>query len=250
MGSTKTPNQNFYQLLIKPWQWLLDALFPRVCLGCGKYGSWCCVACFSSLKFPRQLYCPSCNEISALGEFCEQCRTNKNLAGVWVTQAYGNPLVRKLIHSLKYDYVKELAITLGKILSANLTAFNLPPTWHQIPRENWYLTPIPLALNRLKSRNYNQAELLAQEVQKSCGLKISLALERLYSTKPQSKLQIEERLKNVNGVFGLKKDAVIVGKVFILVDDVYTSGATMEECAKILKLAGAQEVWGLVVAKG
>jgi competence protein ComFC len=250
MLSTTSLALNPLNLLLKAWNWLLDALFPRVCLGCGKYGSWCCVACFSSLKFPRQLYCPSCNEASALGEFCKKCAGDKNLSGVWVTQAYGNPLIRQLIHSLKYDYVKELAVTLGKILSANMTAFDLPPAWHQVPRENWYLVPIPLALNRLKSRNYNQAELLAQEVQKSRGLKIDLVLERLRSTKPQSKLQMEERLKNVNGVFDLKRGAEITGKAFILVDDVYTSGATMEECARVLKLAGAVEVWGLVVAKG
>lgn len=240
---------NSYTLL-KPLAWLTDALFPRTCLGCGSLGSYLCASCSGSLTFPRELGCPTCGEKNALGEFCERCLSDGALRGVWVTQNYGNPLVKNLIQAFKYDYLTELAAPLGGLLSATLETYHLPPAWHEVPREHWHLTPIPLSSKRLRERGFNQAALLSERVSAASGLAQADVLQRLHSTKPQSKLTPEERAQNVLGAFRLRNNDNLRGNAYILVDDVYTSGSTLSECARLLTAHGAREVWGLVVAKG
>ncbi|MDP3986588.1 MAG: ComF family protein [Candidatus Veblenbacteria bacterium] len=248
---TLTLTQPSYALLAAAWQWLLDALFPRRCVGCRRWGSWCCAACLASLSFPRQLHCPGCQNVSPLGEWCQDCVAGQALRGLWCTQNYANPLLRNMIRALKYEGLTELAVPLGRLLSATLTTYGLPPAWHEVPRERWYLTPVPLAPRRERQRNFNQTELLAQAVSTTTNLALASVLQRVHSTKPQSELaQDEQRHSNVRGAFALQSDAQVAGNAYILVDDVYTSGATMEECARVLRAAGAREVWGLTVAKG
>ena len=250
MDSTPPLTRTSYPILVRVGTWLTDALFPRRCLGCRSYGSYCCTACLASLHFPRQLACPSCGAPNELGAFCSDCESGKALAGVWVTQYYGNPLIRELIHALKYEGLTELVVPLGQILTATLKGFNLPPSWHGVPRSEWCLVPVPLAAYRLRKRNFNQAELLAQAVRRAAELPLMNLLERRRATKPQNKLSAEERAANVARAFAVRTGAQVPGKTYILVDDVYTSGATLEACAEVLKQAGAREVWGLTVAKG
>ncbi len=231
--------------------WFKDALFPRVCVGCGNKSAWCCPACFASLTFRRLLVCPSCDVPSELGAFCTTCRGDHELVGLWSAQPYGNPIVRAMVRAIKYDGLTELIPTLGELMFAALRGFALPPTWHQMPRQRWFLTPVPLYWRRARERGFNQAELLAAYVGKRTQLQSAHVLERIRQTEPQSELnQDEARLKNVSGAFRLAAGANLVGNAYILVDDVYTSGATMEECARVLIKAGAAEVWGLTAAKG
>lgn len=237
-------------LLAPALDWLKDALFPRRCLGCNKYGAWCCSACFASLTFRRQLTCPNCDAVSELGAFCHNCRNIRALAGLWSAQPYGNPLVRKMVRALKFDGLTELVPTLGELILATLRAHNLPPAWHQVPRERWYITPVPLHPRRARQRGFNQATLLGLYVAERATLTLAPVLKRLRHTGAQSELKDEERLTNVSRAFSLVDGAQIIGNAYILVDDVYTSGATLEECAQVLKAAGAAEVWGLTAAKG
>ena len=233
------------------YHWILDALFPRRCLGCKKFGTYCCAACLGTLEFSRQLHCPACGLTNPLGEFCEDCLADKNLNGLWVTLSYGNPLVREMIRQLKFSGLTELVEPLGNLLIATLKTFNLPPAWHSIPKENWFLTPVPLHSRRERDRNFNQATLLAQKISGATGLAISPTLKRSQSTLPQSNIKDdEERKNNIKNAFELIADTNVVGRAYILIDDVYTSGSTLEACAKVLKQNGASETWGLVVAKG
>lgn len=246
----ETATQLRAPLLVRGARWLQDALFPRSCLGCGKNGAWCCPACFASLTFRRQLTCPTCGEVSELGSFCARCQGGHALAGLWPAQPYGNPLVRGMVRALKFEGLTELVPKLGELLLATLRTYALPPAWHAVPHERWYLTPVPLHPRRLRGRGFNQAELLARYVSERGNLALALVLTRTRSTKAQSELADEVRTKNVVDAFKLIHGTNLSGNAFILVDDVYTSGATMEECAKVLKAGGAAEVWGLVVAKG
>lgn len=249
MTST-TLTLNSSSILKYPWRWLVDALFPRACLSCGRVGTWCCPTCFASLTFRRQLTCPACGEVSELGSWCFGCQQGQALAGLWAAQPYGNPLVRNMIRELKFKGLSELVPTLGQLLTATLRTYELPPAWHAVPREQWFLCPVPLHPRRMRGRGFNQAELLAKYVSEHADLALAPVLRRPRNTRAQSKLDDEARTKNVTGAFKLAKGANVAGHAYILVDDVYTSGATMAECAKVLKAAGAAEVWGLVVAKG
>ena len=104
---------------------------------------------------------------------------------------------------------------------------------------------------KLKKRGFNQAEEIAKEL--SLFLKIPLfnnVLIKIKETLPQIELSDKEREENVSGAFFCQNKKEIGGKKILLVDDVYTTGATMEECARVLKEAQAKEVWGLAIARG
>lgn len=166
-------------------------------------------------------------------------------------QHYSTPLVRELIHSLKFEGLQEAVPTLATLTVATMKTFGLPPAWHAVAKSDWSLVPIPLPPMRHRMRGYNQSELLARAISTPLGLTVENIIVRHGLQQPQSDLKDKnKRHDNVKGVFSVRPNASIQRKVFVLVDDVYTSGATMEECAKALKRAGAKEVWGLAMAKG
>lgn len=238
-------------MLKSAWQWLVEALFPKRCQGCGSWGNWCCPRCLASLTYPRQLHCPTCKASTPLGEFCSECSGGNYLNGLWSAQSYSNKLIRNLIKSFKFEGLTEIAPILANLMISFLRTFNLPPAWHNVPKDQWILTFVPLTKRRLRQRNFNQSEILAELIATATTLTVKPTLHRLHGHKPQSELNNEsERITNVSGAFSMIEAEEISGKCFILVDDVYTSGATMEECAHLLKQAGAQAVWGLTAAKG
>jgi len=122
---------------------------------------------------------------------------------------------------------------------------NTPDTWQES-----VFVPIPMEKRKMKRRGYNQAEELAKEL--SIMLNIPLMKDNLVKTKktlPQMKLSAKERAENLIGAFAVKNPKELENKKIFLVDDVYTTGATMEECAKLLKTSGVKQVWGIVIAR-
>ncbi|HBV33173.1 TPA: hypothetical protein DEB72_01420 [Patescibacteria group bacterium] len=233
------------------WGLVLDAIFPTFCLACKTEGrGWCCDLCWLKLKFIRALRCPDCGQASSLGKFCANCEVKHSLTGLWVSQNYGDPIIRALIRGLKYDGVKDVAPRLADVLVITMQIFGLPPVWHPTPRFEWELQPVPLSAQRERARGFNQAKLLSALLTQQINLPVVDYLRRKKFNKAQVDLPEAKRAQNVKGAFALKPNANVTGKTIILLDDVYTSGATMEECAKVLKTAGAREVWGLVIAKG
>lgn len=112
------------------------------------------------------------------------------------------------------------------------------------------VTWVPIHPRKLKLRGYNQAELLAKALSFNLGLPCMDLLSKKKETKPQSKLNREERLKNILGVFEPKPSIMVFGKRILLVDDVITTGATASECARVLKKMGAEKVYVLALARG
>ncbi|MCX6718709.1 MAG: ComF family protein [Candidatus Staskawiczbacteria bacterium] len=191
---------------------------------------------------------------SKLGK-CSQCQ-KKELSGLYFALPYKEKnITRKLIYQFKYKpYLKDLAKTLASILIEHfvLSKNNTNEIW-----ENSVLIPVPLDKKKIKIRGYNQSEELAKELSKVLQIPvISNVLVKTKSTKPQMELKKEEREKNLLGAFVIKKSLPTGGqaekisgtKVF-LVDDVYTTGSTMAECAKVLRHAGAKQVWGITIAR-
>ena len=114
-----------------------------------------------------------------------------------------------------------------------------------------FIIPIPLHKNKLKKRGFNQAEELAKGISKFLEKPIfNDVLLKIKPTFAQMELSKEKRRENIKGAFVCQKPIVVRGKKILLVDDIFTTGATMEECARVLKEAGAREVWGAVVARG
>jgi len=230
-------------LLKKTKEILLDILFPRFCFGCGKEGSYLCQDCQSCLDITEDIFC-LCSVPKRLvfsrnmnSAKCTQC-LSKKLNGLFFPLSYQNNLVKELIRQFKYDpFVKELAKPLAELI---ITHFQL------IDKEVWkdkILIPIPLHKKKLRKRGFNQAEEIAKELANRLEIPLLLnCLKKAKTTSPQAELSKKEREENIKGVFWIKNEHLIKNKKILLVDDIYTTGATMEEAAKILKKAGAKEV--------
>jgi len=232
----------------------LDLFFPKFCLGCQKEGTYLCDDCRTLLDIAEFDYC-LCNTKplrlppdSKSGK-CQKCQDEK-LSGLFSALPYKEKnLTRKLIYQFKYQpYLKDLAKTLVSILIEHfvISGKNTDEIW-----DNGVLIPVPLDKKKLKTRGYNQSEELAKELSKIMQIPVfSDILVKIKSTKPQMELSKKEREINLENAFAVKKPFdFIQGKKIFLIDDVYTTGSTMEECAKTLKQAGAKSVWGICIAR-
>lgn len=236
--------------LIRLWRTCLDLVFPITCLGCGKEGSLACRHCLSLIPEPDSQVCPECKiPFSPSGATCTRCRSQTALDGLFVARIYRFRFLQNLIHALKYQFLQKTVSPLALLIQESLAHHSLP-----LPD---LIIPVPLHPRRLRWRGFNQAELLARELQKnlSPGLTIPLdttSLKRIRLTQPQMKTDTrEERLQNLTGAFRVHSEVAgpLIGKYIWLIDDVATTGTTLNECARALKLAGVKKVWGVVIAR-
>lgn len=155
--------------------------------------------------------------------------------------AFDGP-VRDLIHRFKYSKQVRLRRPLGLIMAGRLAPFVAEASPDLI-------IPVPLHIKRLRSRGFNQALLLASLLARQWGVRLSRHnLQRTRWTEPQVDLSPDERVKNVRGAFHIANPREIAGRRVMLVDDVYTTGSTVKECARILRQAGASAVYVATVA--
>ncbi|MFH1401511.1 MAG: ComF family protein [Parcubacteria group bacterium] len=226
---------------------LLEIFFPKFCFRCRREGSYLCQDCLATLDVLENTFCLCQNpsRLPSAGK-CKNC-SGLHLDGLYFAVSYKNKLIKTLVHQFKYEpYIKELAASLALLI---ITHFNL--IQKEFSPESHILIPVPLTKNKLKRRGFNQSKEIAKKL--SENLKIPLISDCLIKdreTPPQMEPPKEERLANIKGAFSVKNAGKIRDKKILLVDDVYTTGTTMEECAKILKCAGAKEVWGVAVARG
>lgn len=226
-----------------------DLLFPPLCLGCGRWlddaePPLFCPDCLSLLVFLGPPLCPCCGIPYATG--------TDHLCGPCLLQTYSFDQARSLLSylppistvilNLKFGGRLDALATIGALTaqSACLDDLNKPD----------YIVPVPLHDQRLRHRGYNQATLLARECFPQWRTKIRLDfLIRTRPTTPQSQLSGQERRINLNKVFAVRKDADLHSKRILLVDDVLTTGSTINECAKILRKAGAERIEVFTVAR-
>lgn len=148
--------------------------------------------------------------------------------------------MRQAVHHLKYRNLKLMARPLGRLLASYLETEALP---------GQVVVPVPMHPKRLRERGYNQSELLVRELSRETGLPSSSILYRSRAAPPQARAaSAQARRQNVAGAFGCQ-GCDVAGRHAILVDDVCTTGATLDSCARALKEAGAVSVWGLTVAR-
>lgn len=249
---------------------ILDLIFPKECLGCGLEGVWLCEKCLFKIPLNTKLYCLGCGRPTDYGQICAHCRPRFSLDGIWVAGNYDNEILANLIKNFKYHFARDIknilsiftSSLLRNLLSRQtfLASFtpgektekkekNLPAVLADWPN-NIILIPIPLHKIRQRWRGFNQAAELAKKIGENFNLTVlENQLIRIKRKKPQAKLKKEARFKNIRGCFRWQGENLNQANI-ILVDDIATTGATLNEAAKILKQAGAGEVWGLVVAKG
>jgi len=238
-----------YQSLFKPLladlkTFALDTLFPISCVSCGEEGSFICVDCKMSLKALEHQRCIVCQKQAVFGLTHAGCQTPHGADGLISFYDYHDKKVAQIIIDGKYKFIHALYKTLAAMILPKLqndfSHFLTTPL---------ALTPIPLHSSRQRWRGFNQAGILAQELSVNLNLPIADVLQREKTTKTQKDLKKDERSRNVAGAFALKKGADIRGKNIILIDDVTTTGATLQEAAKVLKRNGAAKVICLTVAR-
>jgi ComF family protein len=211
-------------------EFILDLIFPKFCLGCKKEGNFLCEDCFSILEISTS----------------HQKFKGKNLTDLYFPVNYENFLVKKLIQNFKYPpLIRELKKELALIIVSHFLLLDKRPNF-----SDFVLVPIPLSKKKLKWRGFNQAEEIAKELANFLKIPlISDCLVKIKETKDQVELSEKERRENVKGAFFVKNRGEIFGRNILLIDDVFTTGATMEEAARVLKEAGAKKIVGIVVAK-
>lgn len=226
---------------------ILDLVFPKKCLECGKEGRYICLDCIGKVKKVKPI-CPYCERASIDGAAHFTCRRKFGIDGLTSIWEYSG-VIRKAILAFKYKYAGEVGKELSEIfvdaLKSLSTSYNLPATGT--------LVPIPLHWYRGNFRGFNQSEEIGRLIVRRMGWRfIPDLLVRKKLTIPQTELKAEDRSKNIRGVFAINpryQPLAISRQPLILFDDVWTTGSTMKEAGKILKRAGAEKVWGLTIAK-
>jgi len=244
-------------------QAIADLLFPYFCLGCHRYQTkntkenskmklYLCDACLRKISVNQQNLCYICQQNSLHNFTHHSClQKHKNsLHGLLVAGLWSDILLRHLIYYFKYNFIKNLCYPLAEIMGQYLTSSYL---FHQ-EKKSLLLMPVPLHKRRLKWRGYNQSELLAEKIEQYTKISlIKQALLRIKPIKPQVEINDPfSRRQNVKNAFTANPEfnqALIKNKIIILIDDVCTTGATLEECAKNLKKFQPKQIWGLVLVR-
>jgi len=222
-------------------QAVLDVLFPARCVGCGAYGSFLCPSCQAELPSTRPPRCPLCWQPQRQGDPCPRCREERPaFQGARSPYLYQG-VAREAVQALKYNHLSALAQPMSQLMARYVGEEAI---------EADLLVAVPLYARRQRLRGYNQSALLARELCRLCGLPLAgRGLARRRNTPPQARsADAEARKRNVTDAFVADRRWV-EGKRILLIDDVMTTGATLDACARALRQAGAASVWALTFAR-
>ncbi|MGP8321205.1 MAG: ComF family protein [Methanosarcinaceae archaeon] len=262
---------------------ILDFIFPIKCLGCQREfikletkERWICPKCFGKIEIRENQVCPVCEQFSEGGKIHYRCQKKSSLDGLWVATEYKYEIVRRAIHRFKFNFIQEISFPLSEILIKSILETKEYGDFQDLVLGNFsqesgeekiyfddeknqkietIIVPVPLHKRRYNWRGFNQSFLLSEYLAERFKFDVcDNLLLRKKNTKPQTKIKsMKERMKNIEGAFFVSDNKnirkIIDNKNVIIVDDVCTTSATLGECAKELKKAGANEVWGLVVAR-
>jgi len=233
---------------------VVDLLFPPRCVACHRLGAWLCPDCQARIEVIRPPVCRRCGlpleesaplpsasprHASGAGAHCRE--GPREFDGLLAYAFHTGPL-RQAIHALKYEDLRSLAAPLGKLMAEG---------WNTLAPRNYdmdVIVPVPLHSSRQRERGYNQATLLAREL----GTRLQRpvvedVLIRVRATAPQVGLNVQERRANVHGAFQCV-NARLAGQRVLLVDDVCTTGATLEAACAALRKEGVSSVWAYTLA--
>lgn len=228
--SAETPNRarviapyadSLARIVFRVQEWVdsgLDWLFPPTCVHCQRKGTLWCLTCQQTVETPRD---PAPQEIPP------------TLNGRRATAVFGGS-IQSAIHALKYKNGRRMAVPLAARLAVTLHNAGWSPT---------LLTAVPLHSSRLQDRGYNQSALMALRLSVTIGVPFQgNAIKRIKETRSQVGLNYQDRQTNVAEAFVADR-TIVDGHSIVVIDDVYTTGATLAACAKALRAAGAEQVW-------
>ena len=237
---------------LSEWKTVIDWLFPRICPGCRRHsdreGRLICWGCFSSISLFTESLCDRCGRF-VTGQvqhrfICSSCVSEPPAYDRARAAAHFGGFLRELLHRFKYQKGVYLCEDLADLLEGTVRA-------HFDAAAVDVVVPVPLHPLRLRARSYNQAALLAESLGRRLGRRVdTVSLQRVRFTGTQTRLHRAARRENMKGAFSVARPAWLRHRTVLLVDDVMTTGATFDACARALKKAGVWRVWCVAVARG
>jgi len=222
---------------------ILDFVYPPHCVICNTPGTYFCDACQSTSVLITSPFCPRCGyPLPDTNQPCHECRQHplNALESIRSTAFFESGSLREVIHQFKYNNLYVLGKSLASMLATCYTI-------NQMKAD--IIVPVPLHKSRLKDRGYNQSVILAKELARLLHLPVEdKTLIRFRKTQSQMSLNAKDRQKNVTNAFSCRTD-LLTAKSVLLIDDVCTTGATLDACASALKAKGAITVNALTVAR-
>lgn len=229
-----------------------DLLFPRICVSCKEEWDYLCNKCKKELRSYPEI-CPFCYKFSKNYDVCSNCKYEIRPDIQWILiWFYYTDILKKLILKLKYNHKKDIANFLSDRLALIMQVHQ--KISHEMEKWNVIICSIPSHRHRKYFvKWYNQSELLSKKLAKNLGISYHNIFKKLKNTKSQVWLDRENRFSNLDSAFCFKKNFdynSIKWKTIVLVDDITTTGATINEIAKLLTSAKLEnKIYGLVVAK-
>ena len=222
------------------WDQFLALILPPRCVGCRRLGVCLCPECTSRFPRVKAPFCALCGGTAVTGGLCARCSTTPLQIDSIRSVVYFEGTLREAVHLFKYNGRTTLAEPMGDLMAAY---------WKQNRMEVDVVVPVPLHAVRLRERGYNQAALLAHEMARRVGLAIDEGvLVRQRATASQVDLDVRQRRENVRAAFRCSSDR-LAGKRVLLIDDVCTTGATLEACSVALSEGGVRSVQALTLAR-
>lgn len=211
----------------------IDLIFPKTCIGCN-----------SRLKDNEHILCSECEQsLDFLTGVCEICESNKFFFDKARSIFFFDNTIQNLIHNLKYNEMKGVSEYLGKYTKRYLSKFE---PFDEID----FVVPIPLHRVKKRSRGFNQSEFLTKEIAEQMNLThIPNLILRKKFTETQTKLSRTKRQENVSDAFKLNPKFNIENKDILIVDDVFTTGATINSACKLLRNHNANKIYVLTIAR-
>jgi ComF family protein len=225
---------------------IFNILFPRRCPVCGEVvraaGGLVCPSCLSKFSFVKNPVCKICGKevLDETVELCADCMKHRHAFDYGVALLHYNEAARHSMAQIKYENKREYLELYGEFLAARYRG--------RISRMHAdAIVPVPVHESRMRARGFNQAQLLAEILGRKLGIPVMPELlKRTKKTAPQKELSAAERLKNLTGAFEAGEIPASVKSVLIA-DDIYTTGSTVEACARALRSAGVEHVYFAVI---
>lgn len=228
------------EIVYNMYMGIVDWIYPRLCAGCGAEGEYLCPSCAVALHTPPAI-CPVCCTPSNQGWTHARCTSPYGIDRLLVGLPYHGP-VQKLLKHVKYKSSWDIISSLATLSIRHFTIEGLP--------EDTVVTSVPMHIWKERERGFNQAAIFGSLLSEYLILPYADVLVRIRETTPMFGLTKKERGINVRGAFTIRDDGADVGgRTLLLVDDVWTTGATLRECTKVLKRRGAASVWALSLAR-
>lgn len=232
---------------------IFDLLFPKRCVSCNKFGFYVCPECIKKIQFISQNICPVCERPAFRGLTHPVCQRKYSLDGMFAATRYEG-VIKKALHQFKYrPYLSDLAAELFKILNKSIKINQDNLITQFINNKRPIVVPVPLYKSRERKRGYNQSEILGRLLAKKFNLVFCPdLLVRIKPTKPQAYLKFHQRVENIKNAFkvsGITRFFISSYPHILLIDDIWTTGATLKAGANLLKRKGFKKVWGMTIAR-